>query len=174
MTSLDGALVRLRPVTDADLESLVAIRSTPEVAARWGSSHDDDIRAGMDDPDVEVLAIERPDGAVIGSIQWHEEEDDDHRHAGIDIYLHPAEHGQGFGTDAVRTLVAHLIDHEGHHRITIDPAADNAPAVRCYEKVGFRAVGVMRKYESIDGGPFHDGLLMDLLAEEFVRSGPND
>jgi aminoglycoside 6'-N-acetyltransferase len=169
VTPLHGRLVRLRAATEEDLDVLSAIRSTPEVAARWGSNHHHDVRAALVDAEVEVLVIEREDGAVIGSIQWHEEDDDDYRHAGIDIYLHPAEHGKGFGTDAVCTLVAHLIDDEGHHRITIDPAADNAPAIRCYEKVGFKAVGVMRKYESIDGGPFHDGLLMDLLAEEFVR-----
>jgi hypothetical protein len=43
----------------------------------------------------------------------------------------------------------------------------NAAAIRAYEKVGFRAVGVMRQYErDVDGGGWHDGLLMELLAEE--------
>jgi aminoglycoside 6'-N-acetyltransferase len=46
----------------------------------------------------------------------------------------------------VRTLARYLIDERGHHRLTIDPAADNAAAVRTYEKVGFRAVGLMREY----------------------------
>jgi len=32
--------------------------------------------------------------------------------------------------------------------------------------VGFRPVGVMRRYERGADGTFHDGLLMDLLAEE--------
>jgi aminoglycoside 6'-N-acetyltransferase len=48
----------------------------------------------------------------------------------------------------------------------IDPAADNAAAIRAYEKVGFRPVGVMRQYERLPGGEWHDGLLMDLLADE--------
>jgi hypothetical protein len=53
----------------------------------------------------------------------------------------------------------------GHHRITIDPAAENAAAIRAYEKVGFRPVGVMRRYErDVDGDGWHDGLLMELLA----------
>jgi aminoglycoside 6'-N-acetyltransferase len=60
-----------------------------------------------------------------------------------------------------------LVDERGHHRITIDPAADNAAAIRTYEKVGFRPVGVMRKYERDgDGRGWHDGLLMELLAGE--------
>ena len=44
-------------------------------------------------------------------------------------------------------LARYLIQERGHHRLTIDPAADNAPAIRAYEKVGFRPVGVLRSYE---------------------------
>jgi aminoglycoside 6'-N-acetyltransferase len=48
-----------------------------------------------------------------------------------------------------------------------DPAAANATAIRSYERVGFRPVGVMRRYQ-IDpaSGDWADSLLMDLLAEE--------
>ena len=47
-----------------------------------------------------------------------------------------------------------------------DPAAANHRAIRCYEKVGFRRVGVLRQYERGPDGRFHDGLLMDLLRPE--------
>ena len=59
----------------------------------------------------------------------------------------------------------------GHHRITIDPAAANSRAIRCYTGVGFRPVGVMRQYERGGDGRFHDGLLMDLLRGE-LRCAP--
>jgi aminoglycoside 6'-N-acetyltransferase len=78
-------------------------------------------------------------------------------------------HGQGLGADAVRTLARHLFDDVGHHRIEIDPAADNAAAIRCYEKVGFRPVGIMRGYERGPEGKWHDSLLMDLLAGEITE-----
>ena len=86
--------------------------------------------------------------------------------ASIDIYLDPAVHGRGLGTDAVRTLARHLIVDRGHHRLVIDPAADNAAAIRFYSNVGFRPVGLMRRYERDLDGTWHDGLLMDLLADE--------
>jgi aminoglycoside 6'-N-acetyltransferase len=89
-----------------------------------------------------------------------------YRHAGIDIFLSDEFQGLGLGADAVRTLARHLIHDRGHHRLVIDPAADNAAAIRAYEKVGFRPVGVMRQYECLPGGDWHDGLLMDLLADE--------
>jgi len=63
-------------------------------------------------------------------------------------------------------MARHFIEERGHHRLTIDPAAENAAAIRCYEKVGFRSVGVLRNYEQGPDGTWHDGLLMELLADE--------
>lgn len=103
----------------------------------------------------------------MGGIQWAAESDPDYAHASIDIYLDPAFHGQGLCVDAVQLLMAHLFFVEGHHRLTIDPAADNGAAIRCYEKAGFRRVGVMREYERGPDGRFHDGLLMECLRSEW-------
>src|SRR2546423_12378006 len=96
------------------------------------------------------------------------EEEPDYRHASLDIYVDPAVHGRGIGTDAVRTMCRHLLHDQGHHRLTIDPAADNEPAIRSYAKVGFRPVGILRRPERGPDGTWHDALLMDLLAGEFI------
>jgi RimJ/RimL family protein N-acetyltransferase len=77
--------------------------------------------------------------------------------------------GRGLGPDAIRTLATHLIDDRGHHRLTIDPAADNEAAIRAYTKVGFRPVGIMRAYQRMANGTWVDAPLMDLIAEELVR-----
>ncbi len=168
-TTLEGSSVTLRPATPADIPALVRIRSTPEVYARWRGIDDmaAEVASDLSDPDNHVLVI-LDAGHVVGAIQWAEETEPDYRHASIDIYLDPAAHGGGLGTDAVRTLSRHLITDLGHRRLVIDPAADNEPAIRCYAKVGFRPVGIMRGYERGVDGTWHDGLLMDLLANEFV------
>ena len=107
------------------------------------------------------------DGRVAGLIQYWEETEPKYRHAGIDLFLDPSLHGRGLGRAAITRVVRHLIDRLGHHRITIDPAVDNNVAIRCYEKVGFRRVGVMRSYErDVDGDGWHDSLLMELLAAD--------
>lgn len=167
--TLRGARVVLRPTVPSDVPSLAAIRATPEVYARWRGGEDlvAAVREDLAEPGAEQLTIE-DEGVVIGLIQWSAEADPEYRHASIDIYLDPAVHGRGLGTDAVRTLARHLIADHGHHRIVIDPAADNAAAIRCYAKVGFRPVGVMRSYERGADGTWHDGLLMDLLAGELT------
>jgi aminoglycoside 6'-N-acetyltransferase len=168
-TRLRGARVTLRVAEQADVRELARIRATPEVRARWRGGDDlaAEVLEAIEDEGVVSLAVEL-DGRVVGAIQWAAEEDPEYRHASIDIYLDPAVHGRGVGEDAVRTLATHLVDDEGFHRLVIDPAADNTPAIRCYTKVGFKPVGVMRQYERDETG-WHDGLLMDLLAAELIR-----
>jgi aminoglycoside 6'-N-acetyltransferase len=152
----------LRALIATDAPELRRIRATPEVARWWGPP-EDEFPLG-DEDDVTRLTVE-VDGAVAGMVQFGEELDPKYRHASIDLFLDPALHGRGIGTDVVRRVVRQLIDERGHHRITIDPAADNAAAIRAYEKAGFRRVGVMRRYErDVDGRGWHDGLLMELLA----------
>ncbi|MDH6140132.1 MULTISPECIES: GNAT family N-acetyltransferase [Kitasatospora] len=165
--TLHGEQVVLRPAEATDIPALAAIRATPEVYQRWRGGTDLTAAVAEDlaDPGDETFTVLHRD-RVIGAIQWSQETEPDYRHAGIDLYLDPAVHGRGLGTDAVRTLARYLVEEVGHHRLTIDPAADNAAAIRCYSKVGFRPVGVLRKYERGVDGDWHDGLLMDLLAEE--------
>jgi aminoglycoside 6'-N-acetyltransferase len=156
--------MRLRPMTEADGPELLRILLEPEVA-RWWDAPDPGFPF-TDDPDATRLVIE-VDGAVAGMIQFAEELEPRYRHASIDLFLDPAVHNRGIGTEAVRQVVRMLVDERGHHRITIDPAAANAAAIRAYSKVGFTPVGVMRRYErDTGGGGWHDGLLMELLAEE--------
>jgi RimJ/RimL family protein N-acetyltransferase len=153
------------PVATEHVAQLRRILAMPEVRRRW---RDEAASPGwpFDDPSAVRFAV-LVDGRLYGMVQYGEELEPDYRHASIDIFLDPAAHGHGLGRDAVGTLARHLVRDRGHHRIVIDPAADNEAAIRCYAAVGFRPVGIMRRYErGADGGGWHDGLLMDLLADE--------
>ena len=170
MPTLNGSLVALRPATRDDVAALVAIRLTREVRERWRGG-DDMVRAvegDLDEPGSTAYVIEL-DSGVVGWIQWSAEDEPDYRFASIDIYVDPSVHRRGIGTDAVRTLARHLIVEHGYHRLEIDPAADNEAAIACYAKVGFKAVGIRRRSERGLDGTWHDGLLMDLLADELVE-----
>ncbi len=164
---LKGELVILVPVTEAHVPELRRILRTPEVHARWGDAGDEP-GWPLGEDGVVCFAV-LVDDEVRGMVQYGEEDDPGYRHASIDIFIDPAVHGRGVGEDTVRTMSKYLIEERGHHRLVIDPAADNVAAIRCYEKVGFRPVGLMRRYErDNDGRGWHDGLLMDLLAEELL------
>jgi aminoglycoside 6'-N-acetyltransferase len=154
--------VVLRTLVADDAAELRRIHETPEVA-RWWDLPDEDFP--WEEPDSTRLTIE-VDGRVAGLIQYYEELQPRYRFASIDLFLEPALRGRGIGTAVLRRVVRHLIDDQGHHRITIDPATANTAAIRSYEKAGFRAVGVMRRYERDAGGDdWHDGLFMELIAD---------
>ena len=161
-----GDSVVLRSLAVDDVPRLVEIGRQPEVARWWTSITSDELTAkaeGRDDAKGLAILL---DGDVVGMIQFAEEDDPEYRSASIDLFLSNEVHGRGLGTDAVRTLARWLVRERGHHRVTIDPAVENPAAVRAYEKVGFRPVGVMREYCTDPSGVRHDGLLMDLLAGE--------
>ena len=163
---LTGERVVLRRGTEDDVVRLAAILSEPDVAERWGGFTDQEIRAQF--VDQEEAFVVTLDGDPIGAIQFGEEADPMYRHASVDIFLATSRQNDGLGRDAIRTLASYLFGERGHHRLSIDPAADNLRAIRAYEAVGFRRVGVMRSYERGPDGTWHDGVLMDLLADEFA------
>jgi aminoglycoside 6'-N-acetyltransferase len=165
MVVLKGERVLLRPGRPEDADALVRIRKEPEIVRRWGTADIEEVNEGFVAND-EGFVVE-VDGEVIGAIQYGEENDPMYRHASVDIFLATSWHGQGLGTEAIRVLAHHLFEERGHHRLTIDPAADNVAAIRAYERAGFRRVGIMRSYERGPDGVWHDGLLMDMLREEF-------
>ena len=162
--TLAGERVVLRPVREEDAARLRALRATPEVSAWW---HPAPPGWPLDADEGTCSYVVEVAGDVAGFIQSWEETEPDFRHAGIDLFLGPAWIGRGLGADAVRTLARHLLCERGHHRLTIDPDAGNAAAIRSYERVGFRIVGTMRAFgRSTDRSEWRDHVLMDLLAGE--------
>ncbi len=159
--------VALRPLTVEDVDALAEIVTLPGVREWWGPADDpektrEDLRM-----DGDAFAVEAG-GELAGWLAFTEENEPGYRSAGVDIILAPGFQDRGLGPAALRLAIAWLIQARGHRRLTIDPAAANARAIAAYERVGFRPVGVMREYELGLDGRWHDGLLMDLLAEELA------
>lgn len=164
-----GERVRLRKTALEDQDAIVAIRQTPEVMARWRG---EDLIAEFaedlaDEETTRLTILDLVEEEIVGLIQFFEETEPEYRHASLDIYIAPGHHRRGYASDAIATLVSHLFDYVDHHRLTIDPAADNAAAIACYTKVGFRPVGVMHQYEEQADGSWADGLLMELLRSDW-------
>jgi aminoglycoside 6'-N-acetyltransferase len=166
-----GERVLLRTPTAADADPLLAILSEPGVAVWWGAwdltKVQNELITLVDDDETVVYLIE-VEGEIAGIVQFYEELDPQYHHASIDIFLGEAWQGRGLGPEAIRLVIRYLFDERGHHRITIDPAADNRNAIAAYGRLGFKPVGVMRQYEQRLDGTFRDGLLMDLLRDEFA------
>nr|WP_131786068.1 GNAT family protein [Protofrankia symbiont of Coriaria ruscifolia] len=165
---VDGC-VTVRPGGPADVTVLRMILAEESVACWWGEpASAEEVTADLLGDSGTVLLVIEVAGQVAGGVQYAEENDPQYRHASIDIYLSGRFQGRGVGTTAVGLVARFLCGRRRHHRLTIDPAAANTRAVRCYEKAGFRPVGVMRRYERGPDGLFRDGLLMDLLREDLI------
>lgn len=175
IATLQGPRIVLRPVIQNDLQRLLEILREPEVARHWSEPDDEfdqhELLAGHDPDGAERIStfVIVMNGETIGWIAGWEKLDRDYRHAGVDLFLSTAYQGKGFGVEAIRLVCRFLFEERGHHRITIDPAADNVRAIRAYEKVGFKRVGVMRQYERGADGTYHDGMLLDLLPGDLVK-----
>jgi len=161
--TLQGERVTLRPIAENDLDRLVAIIHEPSVARWWDLSVDLREDLLMDGA---AWAIEAG-GEVAGWLGFTEETERQYRHVGLDISLSSRFQGQGLGPDALRTVIRWFASERGHHRFTIDPNAANESAIKAYEAVGFKRIGITRRSESI-GGEWTDGLLMDLLIDELT------
>ena len=151
----DGDL-ELRRFEHADAPAVEALFGEPEVR-RWWADGDYDRDGGW---------VAEVDGRFAGWVQYVEEPYPWYPSVALDIALTSDLHGRGYGRRALKLAIEHFVA-KGHHRFTIDPDPANERAVRCYEAVGFKPVGILRKCERRDEA-WHDALLMDLLASEFI------
>ena len=161
---LHGGRVLLRPLADDDVDALAVIVESEGVREWWGPSPSREATREDLRNDGTAFAIE-VGGELAGWLGVSEELTPNYRSAALDIMLAPGFQGSGHGPTALRLAARWLLHERGHHRLTIDPAAVNERAIAVYASLGFKPVGIMRRYER---GPddWRDGLLMDLLAEE--------
>lgn len=148
--------VTLRPLTAQDLPMLHVWLNRPHIVRWWGGERPS-LEQVREEYAPEVLAAERVtpwigllDGVPFAYAQsyvamdagggwWEDQTDPGVR--GIDQSIgDPALLGRGLGTLLVRALLDRLFADAQVTRVQTDPAPDNARAIRCYEKAGFRRV----------------------------------
>ncbi len=175
---LVGETIYLRPLEAADATSSYAgwlndgattrfmesghFPSTRESVAEYIAS-----TAGRRDLIFLAIVLEEDDrhagNVKLGPINWI------HRNAEFGILIgDPAARGRGIGSEATRLVLGHAFDRLNLHRVALGVVADNLPAIRSYEKVGFREEGTYRQAILREGG-FVDVKRMAILASEFRR-----
>ncbi len=175
---LHGDGVTLRPLIEGDADDLLRMLTEPAVA-QWWEGYDrarvlDELIAEGEGASFGILVpadgVEGEAGAerLVGMIQYYEQDDPDYRHAGVDLFVDPTIHRSGVGRRAVVTLVRHLADDLGHHRVIVDPSERNERSVAFFESLGFRRVGVLRRYERRADGAWADNVLLELLVDELI------
>ena len=88
------------------------------------------------------------------------------RGAVLGIVIGEAEfRSKGYGAEAIRLLLEYGFKTLGLHRIFLHVNAENARAIACYKKCGFRECARYRESLFLDGR-FMDGLGMEILDRE--------
>jgi aminoglycoside 6'-N-acetyltransferase len=158
-----GERMSLRPPTAADSAALLGILTEPEVSRWWVGYTADRVRDEIIDS--EAALVMEIDGRCAGALFLYPNADAEYEHVVIHLFLGADWYGQRYGAESLAIAIRHLVG-QGHHRFTLDPNVNNAPAIRSYERLGFRRVGVLRQYQVRPNGEWEDGLLMDLVTSD--------
>jgi RimJ/RimL family protein N-acetyltransferase len=159
-TTVDGEVARgertvLREKRLGDASNDYRWRTDPELArydaARpFAAGYSDYVSLYKDElaypsPYRRSFAIEDVDGKHIGNVMYYNI-DAVRREAEIGITVGEREYwGQGYGSDAVRTLCRHIIAVTGFRRIYLKTLDWNMRAQKSFEKAGFRICGRSRR-----------------------------
>ena len=120
----------------------------------------------LEDQSGELFAIETEDGTHIGNIGLHDI-DHTHRNAELGIVIGEKTYwSQGYGSDAIRTLLRFAFHEMNLHRVYLRVYQDNARGIRAYQKCGFQHEGTMRE-AIFRKNKYHDLLIMGILCREF-------
>jgi RimJ/RimL family protein N-acetyltransferase len=84
----------------------------------------------------------------------------------LGLLVAPAHWGEGYSTDAARTLTTYAFEERRVHRVVAKAVTDNVGSCRIWEKLGFREEGVFRE-AAFHGGEYLDVAQYAVLAEEW-------
>lgn len=167
---LHGSLVTLRDPRESDLAPLVEILAEPEVAIWWVGYDEARVRAEfIEDPS--ITRIIEVDGRTAGVLLVIRGTDPEYPTTIMHIFLSTEFRGRRIGEEAIALATRHEFAH-GITRITLDPNVANEGAIRSYERLGFRRVGILRDYQVRPGGHLEDALFLDLTKSDFPEGPP--
>jgi RimJ/RimL family protein N-acetyltransferase len=167
----------IRRFRATDTPEFAAYRSDPEVARfqSWTAPYPLERAAAMvgeftgGDPRVAgwfqyAVALREAPDTLIGDIGvlLH----DNLMQAEIGFTLDPRYQGQGYATEAVRAMLAHLFAELGLHRVSAECDARNLASARLLERAGFQREGLRRQHTWAKG-EWTDDLVFGVLAVDY-------
>jgi len=166
--------VRLRPVQEADLETLTengSREADPWNGFKYNSA--DGLRRhfaadGMLSEEAGTLAVENPEGTLVGSVSWFTVQHGPSsacRALNIGISLFPAHSKRGYGSAAQRALAEYLFATTLAERIEAETDAENTAEQRALERAGFTREGILR-HTQFPAGRWRDNVIYSVLRAE--------
>lgn len=169
-----GKIIDLRPVCVSDLTLLRQWEHDPQIN-RWMAttataldareSYEQEFERLLRTPRVKLLAVQTKPATVVGFVRLNDL-DFTARKAMIRLFIAPDMHEQGYGTDALRTVISFCFQELGLHRVGLVVRADNTRAIKVYKGLSFALEGCERDAVWSEGC-WVDFLHMGLLAHEW-------
>ncbi|MGI6485250.1 MAG: GNAT family N-acetyltransferase [Thermoanaerobacterales bacterium] len=148
--NIRGEKVVLRRVKESDFSNIIKWHQNDEltylVGERIPKSVDECRARYLNSKGIveRVLAIEDIKGRLIGQIEidninWIQKE------AELFIYIGDRRlWGGGYGSDALTAFIKYFFDHKGFQNVYLRVYEKNKRAIRCYEKCGFKKMGILK------------------------------
>lgn len=141
--ALRGEKVTLRAVERSDLVRIWEIRNDEELedltfgppSPRSLAQIEAQFERALAEPDAESFVIEAA-GQVVGRLDLFDVQEVD-RTCRTGMSIVRAEHGKGYGTDALRVLVEYCFHHRNLNKVCAEILASNEPSLRMVRAVGF-------------------------------------
>ncbi|HVQ37354.1 MAG TPA: GNAT family N-acetyltransferase [Pyrinomonadaceae bacterium] len=176
LPTIEANRIRLRWVSEADIDALYTIFSDPEVMRYWSSPPiaDRDAAAKIVAEIHEGFASRAhlkwglarlTDDMVIGTVTLYGL-NLEHRRAEIGYAMGRAHWGNGYMQEALQALLGFAFDVLHLHRIEADVDPRNAASIRSLEKLGFQREGYLRERWQV-GGEIQDALFYGLLRSDW-------
>lgn len=168
----------LRRSVPEDAEAISAYRSDPEVHRYqgWQRTDPESVRAEIEemarrepgDPGwVQLSVVERASGRLVGDVGLYGVAAEPGV-VKVGYTIAPAFQGRGYGTEAMRALVAFAFDALGAEIVRAYADADNVASHRVAEKVGMRLV---ERFRTVDDGQEWWGVRYELRRGERPAAG---
>ena len=179
LPTLNASRLRLRQLDASDVSSLLVLFGDAEALQYWSHGpladlgaargYLDGITSGWRDRAFFQWGIEEAEShRLVGTVtlgSW----DRGNRRAEIGFILHPAYHGRGLATEAVRTALDFGFGPMNLHRVEADVDPANERSLRLLERLGFQREGLLRQ-RWFTFGTWKDTVLLGLLAEDIARA----
>lgn len=178
---LDGALVRLRALTEADLPALFDALGHPEVfAGGWGggaAAYREDYAAWAGfargylpwaSGNVYAVCLREADDAVVGTTTLGDFDlRNEATHIGWTAYA-PRVWGTGVNAEAKLLLLSTAFAH-GFERVRLQADVLNTRSRAAIERLGAQSEGVLRHVQRRADGSWRDTAVYSVLREEWPR-----
>lgn len=178
LATIETNRIRLRWVTDDDVDALYRIFSHPEVMRYWGTPPLADRDAAkqlvneIHDGFQRQMALKwgiarRSDDEIIGTTTLFNL-NFDNRRCEIGYALDRAEWGKGYMQETLHALLDYAFNRLDLHRIEADVDPRNLNSIRTVEKLGFQREGYLRQRWQVNG-EIQDALFFGLLRPEWEK-----